>query len=190
MLQWFKGEIPVRLLAQRFSIVEQPVPWLHFVDISKEGRGTRNIAHAEKIRQSLEIDLASHTRVAEERFDLRAEEKIAPNQAIVEWLFADRVPGQKQELAPIIPDCQAKHSMQASETGCAIFLVGMDNHLRVSLGAKNMTARQQFRAQGTIVPDFAVKDQPDILCFISNRLVSIHQVYNAQASETQADFVI
>jgi hypothetical protein len=53
-----------------------------------------------------------------------------------------------------------------------------------------MTFLDQFSAQGFIVPDLAVEDDPDIPAFVRERLMPTTEVYDAETSGADAQGTI
>ena len=91
---------------------------------------------------------------------------------IVERLLAQTVARQKQFLPARIPDCKRKHAAQMLHAVRAILLIQMHNDLGVALRREHMPARQQRRAQLTVVIDLAIKRNPDRAILIRQRLMA------------------
>src|SRR5579883_1241173 len=65
----------------------------------------------------------------------------------------------------------------------------MNDYLCITLGTEKVATRAQFLAQGAVVPDLTVKNQPDILRFVTDRLPPARQVDDAEASEAKPDLL-
>ena len=62
--------------------------------------------------------------------------------------------------------------MQTGNTIHAILFIGMDYGLSIAIRAEVVTFLNQFFAQRLIVPDLAVKDDPDLAGFVRYGLMA------------------
>src|SRR5215470_7155247 len=58
---------------------------------------------------------------------------------IMQWLDAETVARQQEPPAGMIPDGEGPHSVEPLEAALAPARVGLENHLRVRVGAEGMT---------------------------------------------------
>src|SRR5712692_1849461 len=74
-------------------------------------------------------------------------------------------------------------------TSIPVLLVGMYNHLRVTIGAKMMTTFLKPLLKLTIVIDFSVEDDHDALILVEHGLMATSKVNNRKTAYTQGDTI-
>ena len=89
----------------------------------------------------------------------------------MEGLLAESVPGKKQALPSLVPNCKSEHSPQLLNAIVAVLFIEMDNCLSVSVRIKVMTLFLKLRPQFNEIVDFPVEDNPDTLILVVNWLM-------------------
>ena len=107
-----------------------------------------------------QVNVAADRRMAEQRFQFRSEQKRRRIQRPIERLFAEPVARQKEPLLRAIPDRKREHAVQFLQHLFAVLFVKMDQNFGVGVRVKLMPRLFEFLAQGAIIVNFAVEDDP------------------------------
>ena len=122
--------------------------------------------------------------------DLSSEPKSSvpsPQQRVVHRLDAQPIAGEEQRLAVAVPEREREHAAKARHALLAPGLPGVDDHLGVAVGAKDVAQRLQFGHQLLEVVDLAVEDDADAAVLVEQRLLAGGHVDDRQPPMAEAD---
>ncbi|MOA47448.1 hypothetical protein D3C78_1700860 [compost metagenome] len=87
----------------------------------------------------------------------------------------------------MIPQRKGKHTIEFVDTILAIFLVGMNNYFRITIGLENVTLLEQVLFQLGKIVNLSVIRNPEHFIFITHRLLTIMNIDDGQSTMSQAD---
>src|ERR671934_2027000 len=118
----------------------------------------RDVLELQEAIDRVEVDVARHVRVLEDRLRLRGKPEAAVADGIEERLLADAIADEEQSPPPAIPDREREHASQALHAGVPVVLVEVDDHLGVGLRGEAVPPGLELAAQLAVVIDLAVLD--------------------------------
>ena len=126
----------------------------------------------------------------EKALDLRAEYDIAGRrERIVKRLYAERV-ARAEEPAPLfIPYHEGEHAAKAVDDAVAVFLVSVDDDLRIAPRFEDMAAGYQLFPHLGEVVYLTVVDDGDGAVLVEHGLRAVGEVDYGEPSETEGDVV-
>src|SRR5689334_13719624 len=96
-------------------------------------------------------------------FDLRAKNQALSIPVVIQRLLAETVTGDEKALTFSIPKGKGKHAAQVLDTVIAVLFVGMHYRLGITICAEAMAVPLKFFPQLTVVINFSIEDDKDIL---------------------------
>ena len=105
------------------------------------------------------VQLLFEVGMHQKALDFRAEQEAFPHDSIVQGLDAEKVPCPEQFLFHRVPDHEAEHAPQPGQQLRSVFLVAVNQHLGIGLGAEHMPCRQQILPDVLVVVDLPVEHQ-------------------------------
>src|SRR5260370_33543050 len=106
----------------------------------------------------------------EECPQLGAEHEGVRAGVVVEGLLAHAVPRQEEQPLPDVPDREGEHAVERRRTIFSVFLVCMHDNFRVGLRTKPATPALELIAEGLVVVDIPVVDDPYVPVPVADRL--------------------
>src|SRR5712671_353987 len=161
-----------------------------FPDARKHCFRPRDVAESQVFGKRASVELGRNPRIGENRLDLRTKQKRSAIPTVVKRLDAETIASRKQNALAAIPNGESKHTPQVLHAIAAIFLIEVNNCFRVAASAVAVAFGLETGAQLSVVVDFAVVDNPDVLVFIGKRLVAGLHVNNAQPPHRQTDILL
>ena len=120
-----------------FSIfIEQNVAWHQFVNAFEESLLQRRILKGQILLQRQLVHFPLIAGKGKNALNLGCKYKVFPNLGIIHRLNPKEVPGKHQSLLFFIPHRKSKHSPQLVQGFFPVLLKGIDQNLRVGMGAK------------------------------------------------------
>src|SRR5512135_1875313 len=113
----------------------QRVPRHELVDSLIEGLFAGDVPEREIFSQDRLVEFRPNTRVGENRFDFRTEKEPAAVPLVIEGFNTESIAGSEQTPLRSIPNHECKHAPQMLHAGRVIFLVEMNDSLRVAVRA-------------------------------------------------------
>ncbi len=144
-----------------------------------EGLLTRQISKRQILRQRRAIELWINPAMRQHRFDLRSEQQPLRRQFVVQRLDAQAVARDEERFRVAIPDGKGEHAAQVLHTIRAVLFEEVNDGFGIAVRAVAVAARDELFAQGEMVVNLAVEDDPESAIFIRNRLMSAGNVDNA-----------
>ena len=86
---------------------------------------------------------------------------------VIKRLDAQAVAGDEEAPAARVPDCEGKHTTQVLHAIWSVLFVQVNDRLGVAVGAVVVTLSLQFFAQGGMVVDFTVENNPHGSVFVA-----------------------
>jgi len=86
---------------------------------------------------------------------------------------------------PAVPQREGEHAAEMRQAALAPFLIGVNEHFGVGMGAEAVAATFERGAQMREIVDFAVEDDAHRAVFVEHRLVAAGEINNAQPAHAQ-----
>ncbi len=131
--------------------------------------------------QPLWVEPPIHPGELQKGLGLGGEGKIFPIVGVIEGLYPDPVPGQKEPLSLIVPEGEGEHPVEPLKTPLTHLLIEVDNDLCVGSGAEAMALPLQLPLELREVVYLAVEDDLNRPVLVPYGLGTGNQVYDAQA---------
>ncbi len=144
-----------------------------------------DVLECEVARETCGVQLARAERMLEQRLELRAEEKRAPDVRVVERLLPEAVSREQQPPLRLVPEREREHPVQPLDAAWTEVLVEVDDHLGVRARREAVAACDEVRAQLAVVVDLAVLDYVDRAVLVADRLVPGIEVDDGQPAESE-----
>src|SRR5436189_5375404 len=109
---------------------------------------------------------------------------------VIQRLNTKTVTGDEQLTFASIPDRESEHAAHVFNTIASVFLVEVEDRLRIAVILKLMSAFDEFVAIVGVVVNFAVVDDHARAVAIEHRLRSVRNIYDAQTPMAKADIAI
>lgn len=153
------GELPVAVYLDGAVLPVGPAARLDFVDAAKDAaaRGASG-ADQQNFRHPVQIDFVGHVRVRQQGFDLRGEQKLSTGHGIKQRLDADPVAGQEQPLGFLLQHGKGENAVEFLGAVAAPLGVGVQHHLGVAMGGKDMSGCPERPAERIGIVQLAVID--------------------------------
>ena len=119
--------------------------------------------------------------------DLRTVEEIPVLFVVVKGLDAEDIPGAEELLLCLIPDDKGEHPPKFLQKLRAVFLVAVEQHLRVGGGLEDVAFFDQLFPQLPEVVDLAVEGEDLGAVLVEDRLGAAFQVDDGQPPEPHRD---
>src|SRR5262249_16219545 len=128
-----------------------------------------------------------HTRVLQQRLELRREPDSVLVDPVDQRLLPDPVASQHQALPLPIPEGQREHATQAAHEVEAFGFVEVDETFRVRARTKGMARSVELRAQLRVVVDLAVEHDGDGLVLVPDRLTPGVEVDDGEPAHAERE---
>ena len=128
--------------------------------------------------------------MGEDDFDFRAEQQSLGREFVIERLDAEAIAGDEEGFRVAVPDGKREHAAQVIDAVGPVLLEGVNDGFGVAVSAVLVAASDELFAQGLVVVDFAVEDDPERAIFIRERLVAGGEIDNAEAAHADAEAAI
>src|SRR2546430_12942817 len=125
---------------------------------------------------SAPIEFAFELRHLQKCLQLRCKEEPPADHGIIQRLDSQSVPRQQQLPSPSIPESKGEHAAQVLHAVRSIFLIQMDDRLRIGGGVEGMSEAFQMRLKFSEVINFSVEYHPNRAILVVRRLVPGLQV--------------
>ena len=107
---------------------------------------------------------------------------------IKEGLHAQTIAGCEETLARAVPDCKREHAVEPLRALVPPFLIRVQHHLGVGIGAEAMPALLELRSQRTEVVDLAVVGDPQALILVRHGHVAARrEIDDGQSAGAEPD---
>ena len=181
------GDLPVGALGDAVGrdLEQLPRPQAH--DVTEDGLPSRVVLERQVVVERLGAEGAAHRPIAQEGLDLRGERQPAVADRVVERLLPQAVAVEEKAAAPIVPQSNGEHAVQALDEGGPLLLVEVDEDFGVGAGAEMVPLRLELGTEVGIVVDLAVEDRPHRAVLVRDRLPAIGEADDAQAAVAHAE---
>ena len=128
--------------------------------------------------------------MGEEALDLAAEEELPVFLVVVKGLDAEDVPGAEELFLLPVPDDKGEHATKLLEDLLAVFLVAVEDGLRVGAGLEHVALLQKVLPQGLEVVDLPVKGEDLGAVLVQNGLAPAFQVDDGKPPKAQGNVLV
>ena len=109
-----------------------------------------------------------------------------PSQRVVHRLDAEPVASEHQRVGPAVPDRESEHALEViRRSDVAVLFPGVDEDLGVAAGREAVPPGLELLAEGGVVVDLAVVDDPDRPVFVRQRLMAALEVDDFQPPDAE-----
>ena len=123
----------------------------------------------------------------EQCLDLGPKQQRPAIEAVIQRLDPKPVARDKEPAFPSIPDRKRVHSAQVLNAVTPMLFIEVNDGLGVAVSPVTMPASFQAFAQFLVVVEFAVVDDPDVVLFVADGLVTGLDIDDAQPAHGQSD---
>ena len=125
--------------------------------------------------------------VVQKALDLRAEHQGLAHLGVVQGLNAEKIPGAEKLPFLLVPDDKGEHAPQLVQQPGAVFLIPVQQHLRVGGGFKHMARCQQVLFNLLKIVDLPIKGEHLAPVLVEDGLAAALQVDDGKPPEPQGD---
>ena len=136
------------------------------------------------------IEITRDVGVAQDGFEFAAEQESTDRFGVEERFLANPVAGEEGPTAARIPDAEGEHAGKAVDAIVPVFLVEMEDHFGVGVGAEPMAGGLEAGTQVEGVVDLSVEDDPDGVVLVRHRLLATGEVDDGKALHADGDAVV
>jgi hypothetical protein len=119
----------------RAFVVGKPTAGGKLLNPAVGSPGVGEIAELEVKFKRLFVDLKVETSSLQ-TFDFAAKIYSLRTDSVVEWLFAEAVPGEEELAAAAVPNGVSKHATEFSSALRSVLLIEMENRFGIALGSE------------------------------------------------------
>jgi hypothetical protein len=141
-----------------------------------------DVTESEIFGQEFFRERGPNFRMAQQRFDFRGKGEDSVVVEVIERLNAKPIASAKERLAIAVPNGKRKHTPELLNTSRTILLVGVDDRFRVAPGDVLVTGSFEFRPDGRVIEDFAVKCNPLRPVLVGHGLVTAGYVDDTETA--------
>jgi hypothetical protein len=186
-----EAHIPVAGDARRLPGADrQRVPRRKLGDAGNHRQRIRHVLEGQIGGERVEIEVARHRRMRQQRAKLRAEDQRGGRGRVVDRLFAHAVTRQKELAALRVPDREREHPVQPLHALLAPLLPGVHEDFRVAMRAETMATTLQLRTQIGVVVDLSVERRPDGARLVGDGLITRVEVDDAEAPDAEREAAV
>src|SRR5581483_885973 len=186
---WFVPNIPI-LLDFKLSVTHHDiVAWQQLLDIAVNRLRGHGMAEGQVVHKTSGTERPGNLGHSEKCLNLGSKHELLCVVIIIERFFTYSVSCKNQALCAAIPDRKCEHAVKSLEAVHSPFLVGVQNHFRITMRAKLVSLRFQLWPQVKEVVNFAIEDDADSFIFAPDRLLPISQVDNAETAGSKTDMI-
>ncbi len=143
-------------------------------DALEHRAGAQHILEGEVFLHSLEVRGRPHSRVREQRLDLRREQQPLGGRVEIQRLHPEVVPREQHLAVPPVVEHEGEHAVEPGDALGTVLLVQPEDDLRIRRRLEGVPARAEFVPQFDVVVDLAVEDDHRTLG--GHRLVAAREV--------------
>src|SRR5437667_8574602 len=150
---------------------------------------SRNADERQIIMNRFVIDFATDSRMLQQGIELGSENQLSVELRVEERLLSHAIASQEKRFRAFIPNRKRKHPAQVLWTIGSPLVVGVNDSFSIAVGIELVAELFELLAQLAIVVDLAVENNPCRAVLIMNRLLSVGEIDNREASHRQSDAV-
>src|SRR6266496_3508431 len=105
-------------------------------------------------------------------FDLGAKNNSVVCLAVMQRLFPDAIPSEKQRIFFAIPDCEGKHAIEFVQAAGSAFFVQVHDNFGVRSRSKAMSLIFEFISELLVIVNLTIERNPYGLIFVGHGLFS------------------
>ena len=129
------------------------------VDVFEEGLVAGNVLVAHIVGEPVLVDFPDKGRVLQKGLDFGAVQEVSVLFVVIKGLDAENVPGAEELLLRLVPDDKGEHPPELLKELRAVFLVAVEQHLRIGGGFEDVAFFDQVFPQFPEIVNFAVKGE-------------------------------
>src|SRR5512143_720975 len=174
--------------------IQVPVPCscdLPFFDLQVMSRGQfknvlecgpRRNGHPESecLVKGIRVQCSRYPAVHEQGLHFGGKEKRPVNDRIEQWPYPDAVPRYKKRLFLFVPYGEGELTVQMGDTICSMIFIQVNDHFGIGHRVEPVAFFLEIPSQLLVIEDHAVRDCPNSLVLVMDRLPATIQVDDAQ----------
>src|SRR5260370_26258085 len=133
-----------------------------------------------------EIDVATDAGMLQQGTKLGTEDQLSVELRVQERLLSHAIARQEERFRAFVPNREREHAAQVLWTIGAPLVVGVNDSFSVAVRIELVAELFELPAQLAIVLDLAVKNNPCGAILIMNRLLSVREIDDREASHRQS----